>query len=283
MKKAVYINELWQIIKPMNMQRFLIIILLNSFALTGFSQTKIDSKIDSVSSDYELIDYIETPPQFPGGEDSLWCFIENNLDFKILNYSNHQGKVLVFFEIDTTGKVINVQTNPDYTQRLESLVNDSLIENEIKRVIKLLPDWKPGLLINKPIRVQYILLIKIPYTDYKCKTIDNPTTTYWKVDKYAQFQYKGEKETKESIERFIGENGIWPSQDDCIGTVYVRVLINEQGELSDFVILRGLDDCRGFNEEALRLVRLMPNWKPAEIGGKPVKSYTVIPISFVIR
>ena len=283
MKKAVYINELWQIIKPMNMQRFLIIILLNSFALTGFSQTKIDSKIDSVSSDYELIDYIETPPQFPGGEDSLWCFIENNLDFKILNYSNHQGKVLVFFEIDTTGKVINVQTNPDYTQRLESLVNDSLIENEIKRVIKLLPDWKPGLLINKPIRVQYILLIKIPYTDYKCKTIDNPTTTYWKVDKYAQFQYKGEKETKESIERFIGENGIWPSQDDCIGTVYVRVLINEQGELSDFVILRGLDDCRGFNEEALRLVRLMPNWKPAEIDGKPVKSYTVIPISFVIR
>ncbi|MDI3545553.1 MAG: hypothetical protein PWP68_970 [Rikenellaceae bacterium] len=283
MKKAVYINELWQIIKPMNMQRFLIIILLNSFALIGFSQTKIDSKIDSVSSDYELIDYIETPPQFPGGEDSLWCFIENNLDFKILNYSKHQGEVLVFFEIDTTGKVINIQTNPDYTQRLESLVNDSLIENEIKRVIKLLPDWKPGLLINKPIRVQYILPINIPYTDFKCKTIDNPTTAYWKVDKYAQFQYKGEKETKESIEKFIGENGIWPSQDDCIGTVYVRVLINEQGELSDFVILRGLDGCRGFNEEALRLVGLMPNWKPAEIDGKPVKSYTVIPISFVIR
>lgn len=265
------------------MQRFLIIILLTSFALTGFSQTKIDSKIDSVSSDYELIDYIETHPQFPGGEDSLWCFIENNIDFKILNYSNHQGKVLVFFEIDTTGKVVNVQTNPDYTQRLEWLVNDSLIENEIRRVIKLLPDWKPGLQINKPIRVQYILPINIPYTDFKCKTVDNPTTAYWKVDKYAQFLYKGEKETKESIEKFIGENGIWPSQDDCFGKVYVRVLINEQGELSDFVVLRGLDDCRGFNEEALRLVRLMPNWKPAEIGGKPVKSYTVIPISFVIR
>ncbi|HPZ74951.1 MAG: energy transducer TonB [Bacteroidales bacterium] len=276
-------NELWPIIKSTNMQRFLIIILLTSFALTGFSQTKIDSKIDSVSSDYELIDYIETSPQFPGGEDSLWCFIENNLDFKILNYSNHQGKVLVFFEIDTTGKVINVQTNPDYTQRLEWLVNDSLIENEIRRVIKLLPDWKPGLQINKPIRVQYILTINIPYTDFKCKTIDNPTTAYWKVDKYAQFLYKGEKETKESIEKFISENGIWPSQDDCTGKVYLRVLINEQGELSDFVILRGLDDCRGFNEEALRLVRLMPNWKPAEIGGKPVKSYTVIPISFVIR
>lgn len=254
-----------------------------TFGLTGFSQIENEISGDSLAMNEEMITYIETPPKFQGGEDSIWCFIENNLDFKILNYSNSQGKVLVFFEIDTTGKVIKIQTNPDYTQRLEWLVNDSLIESEIKRVIKLLPDWEPGLQRDKPIRVKYTLPIKIPYTDYKCKTIDNPTTTYWKVDKYAQFRYKGEKETKESIEKFIGENGIWPSQDDCIGKVYVRVIINEKGELSDFVILRGLDGCRGFNKEALRLVGLMPNWKPAEINGKPVKSYTVIPISFILR
>lgn len=266
-----------------NMQRFLIILIMLTLGLTGFSQTENEISVDSLAVDEEMITYIETPPKFHGGEDSLWCFIENKLDFKILNYSNSQGKVLVFFEIDTTGKVINIQTNPDYTQRLGWLVNDSLIESEIKRVIKLLPDWEPGLQRDKPIRVKYTLPIKIPYTDYKCKTIDNPTTTYWKVDKYAQFRYKGEKETKESIEKFIGENGIWPSQDDCIGKVYVRVIINEKGELSDFVILRGLDGCRGFNEEALRLVGLMPNWKPAEINGKPVKSYTVIPISFILR
>jgi hypothetical protein len=254
-----------------------------TFGLTGFSQIENEISGDSLAVNEEMITYIETPPKFQGGEDSLWCFIENNLDFKILNYSNSQGKVLVCFEIDTTGKVINIQTNPDYTQRLEWLVNDSLIESEIKRVIKLLPDWVPGLQRYKPIRVKYTLPIKIPYTDYKCKTIDNPTTTYWKVDNYAQFRYKGVKETKESIEKFIGENGIWPSQDDCSGKVYVRVIINEKGELSDFVILRGLYGCRGFNEEALRLVGLMPNWKPAEINGKPVKSYTVIPISFILR
>ncbi len=265
------------------MQRILIILIMLTFGLTGFSQIENEISGDSLAMNEEMITYIETPPKFQGGEDSLLCFIENNLDFKILNHSNSQGKVLVFFEIDTTGKVINIQTNPDYTQRLEWLVNDSLIESEIKRVIKLLPDWEPGLQRDKPIRVKYTLPIMIPYMDYKCKTIDNPTTTYWKVDKYAQFRYKGEKETKESIEKFIGENGIWPSQDDCIGKVYVRVIINEQGELSDYVILRGLDGCRGFNEEALRLVGLMSKWEPAEINGKPVKSYTVIPISFMLR
>jgi len=265
------------------MQRVLIILILSTLGVTGFSQIENEIKVDSLFAYDEMIACIETPPQFHGGVDSLWCFIEANLDFKILNYSNYHGKVMAFFEIDTTGEVINIQTNPYYTQRLVWLVNDSLIENEIKRVLRLLPDWEPGLQRDKPVQVQCNLPIKIPYTDYKCKSIDNPTAVYWKVDEYAQFQYKEKKETNESLEKFIRENGIWPSQDDCVGKVYVRVIINAQGELSDFLILRGLDGCRGFNEEALRLVGLMPNWKPAEIEGKLVKSYTVIPISFILR
>ena len=135
---------------------------------------------------------------------------------------------------------------------------------------------------NKPIQIKYTLLINIPYTDFKCKVVQNPTTSIWQVDKYAQFRYKGKNNTKESLEKFIREHAIVPSQDDCIGKVYVQVLINEQGELSDYMILRGLDGCRGFNEEALRLVRMMPKWIPAKKNRKPVKSYTVIPISFIL-
>ena len=160
------------------MWRILIILFMLSLELTGFSQIENKIGIDSLAKDEELITYIETSPKFHGGIDSLWCFIESNLDFKILNYSKHQGKVLVFFEIDTIGKVINIQTNPDYAQRLEWLVNDSLIENEITRVMKLMPTWEPGLQKDKPIRVKFTLPIKIPYSDYKCKTIVNPTTTY---------------------------------------------------------------------------------------------------------
>ena len=103
---------------------------------------------------------------------------------------------------------------------------------------------------------------------------------YWKVDKKANFQYGGEKETFKSIEKYTTDKMNWPSQDDCIGNVYVRVLINENGTLSDFTILKGLEGCRGFNEEALRLVKNMPKWKPSEINGKAVKSYYVIPINF---
>lgn len=238
---------------------------------------------DSITILDQPLTFFETHPTFPGGDDSLWCFIESNLNFELLNYQDKYGKVLAFFNIDTTGKVFDIETNPDHTQRFSWYLNDSLIENEIKRVIKLLPEWSPGVYRDVPVQVGYVLPFSIPYTDFKCDRIDNPTAIYWKVDKYAQFCYKGENETKEGLEKFIEEYGVWPSQDDCIGKVFIRVIINERGELSDYMILRGLDSCRGFHKEALRLVDLMPNWIPAELDGKPVKSYTVIPISFILR
>ena len=98
-------------------------LLMLTLGFTGFCQTE-----------NEMIMFIGTPPRFHGGEDSLWCFIERNLDFTVLNNSQHQGVVMVFFEIDTTGKVIHVRTNPESTQGREWLVNDRLIEDEIKRV-----------------------------------------------------------------------------------------------------------------------------------------------------
>ena len=76
---------------------------------------------------------------------------------------------------------------------------------------------------------------------------------------------------------------IWPSQDDCSGRVFIRTLIDESGKLTDLKVLGRSLDCTGFIEEALRIVELMPNWIPAEINGKAVKSYNVIPINFMLR
>ena len=98
--------------------------------------------------------------------DSLYCFIESRLNFKILNNTKHKGRVLAFFVIERTGKVRNVEVNPEFIHGLSNLIQDSLIENEYKRVLQLLPDFTPGLQRNKPVRVKYMLPIKISYTDF---------------------------------------------------------------------------------------------------------------------
>jgi protein TonB len=38
----------------------------------------------------------------------------------------------------------------------------------------------------------------------------------------------------------------------------------------------------GFDEEALRVVKAMPNWKPGKQNGKPVRVLFTLPIVFKI-
>lgn len=257
------------------------IILLAVGVFNGFSQTNETIKQDSTNYSESIIDYFETPPEFPGGMDSLWCFIETNLDFNIINLQKAFGKVYTIFVIQPTGQVSDIKVNPEYTSRTPGLLKDSIIENEIKRVLQLMPRWTPGTQRDNPIRISFSLHFQIPYTDFKCKHLNNPTARYWKVDQPARFVYKREKDARKSIAMFVSEHMVWPSHDDCVGNILVRVLIDETGRLSDLTIVRGLDGCRGFNEESLRLIKLMPDWIPAEIKGKPVKSYYIIPINFM--
>ena len=257
------------------------IILLAVGIFNVFSQTNETIKQDSTNYSESIIDYFETPPEFPGGMDSLWCFIETNLNFNIINSQKDFGKVYSVFVIKSTGQVSSIKINPEYTRRAPGFLKDSIIENEIKRVLQLMPRWTPATQRNIPIRISFSLLFQIPYTDFKCKQLSNPTARYWKVDKPARFVYKGVKDTRKSIAMFVSEHMVWPSQDDCVGNILVRVFVDETGKLSDYTIIRGLDGCRGFNEESLRLIKLMPHWIPAEVKGKPVKSYYIIPINFM--
>ena len=62
------------------------------------------------------------------------------------------------------------------------------------------------------------------------------------------------------------------------GTVFVACIVNATGKAEDPRVLQGLGF--GCNEEALRIVNLLPNFQPATIKNKPVKTMAVIPVRF---
>lgn len=68
-----------------------------------------------------------------------------------------------------------------------------------------------------------------------------------------------------------------------MGTVHVRFEIDETGQLSNAHIPYPDPKLALLEEEALRIVRRMPNWKPAESDGKPVRSILTIPIQFSLK
>lgn len=64
------------------------------------------------------------------------------------------------------------------------------------------------------------------------------------------------------------------------GTVYVTFVIEKDGEVTNVKVLRGIGG--GCDEEAVRVVKNMPKWKPGEQKGEPVRVQFNVPIKFAL-
>ncbi len=62
------------------------------------------------------------------------------------------------------------------------------------------------------------------------------------------------------------------------GVVYVSFYVNADGSLSEVKVEKGLGS--GCDEEAIRLVKRMPKWKPALKHGKPLRVKMTLPVRF---
>lgn len=67
-------------------------------------------------------------------------------------------------------------------------------------------------------------------------------------------------------------------QQKVQGKVVVQFIINKDGSVSDIKVVKSLNtDC---DREALRVIRLMPKWKPGVQHDKPCRTMVCIPINF---
>jgi TonB family protein len=81
---------------------------------------------------------------------------------------------------------------------------------------------------------------------------------------------------------FLVKNMQYPEKakkDTVTGVVYVNFIVETDGSISHVKITRGIGS--GCDEEAVRVVSLMPKWKPgSEKDGKPLRVAFTLPIKF---
>lgn len=83
---------------------------------------------------------------------------------------------------------------------------------------------------------------------------------------------------------FIVRNIKYPEiaiENNVQGKVYVEFFVNIDGSISETKVLRGIG--YGCDKEAIRVVNLMPNWKPGQQKGKPVRVKFRLPVSFRLQ
>ncbi len=84
--------------------------------------------------------------------------------------------------------------------------------------------------------------------------------------------------------KFLSDNITYPQQateNGIQGTVYTSFIVDSNGKIEDAKILRGIGG--GCDEEALRVVKLMPRWKPGKQSGKPVRVLFNMPVYFKLQ
>lgn len=64
------------------------------------------------------------------------------------------------------------------------------------------------------------------------------------------------------------------------GRVMISFIVNKDGSLSDIKVRESANKL--LDTEALRVAKMMPNWKPGKEKGKPCKSMMAVPIVFEI-
>ena len=83
---------------------------------------------------------------------------------------------------------------------------------------------------------------------------------------------------------FLAKNIVYPQQateNGIQGTVYVSFVVDSKGNVTDVKVLRGIGG--GCDEEALRVVKMMPQWRPGKQNGKQVRVLFNMPIYFKLQ
>ena len=91
----------------------------------------------------------ETPPVFPGGEEALYKFMEDNVVYPSNNgHDDTSGIVVVIFKIEKDGSVTDARILRD--------IGEGYGEAVLKAV-EAMPKWKPAEADGKPVRVDFSL------------------------------------------------------------------------------------------------------------------------------
>lgn len=232
-------------------------------------------KAKPVNTSNEIFTFVEQPPVFKGGEDSLAKFLSHYIRYPKTAYEkNTAGTVFVQFVVDKDGTIKDVKTI--------GAKKGNGLEEEAIRVVKSMPKWTPGRQNGRNVAVQFNLPIRFQLEPAKVQfTLPNSKEEIFTfVDQPPTFP-GGE----EALAKYLSHNIRYPraaQEHNTKGTVFVQYVINNDGTVNDVKTV-GAQKGNGLEEEAIRVVKEMPRWTPGKQNGRVVAVQFNLPIRFTIQ
>jgi TonB family protein len=276
-----------------------------TFKLSDGQPTKPAQKADVSKPDMKpdkngVYQIVEEMPKFPGGESALMEYVSKNVVYpEEAKEKEIQGRVFISFVVEKDGSIGEVKV-------LRGIGGGC--DEEAARVISSMPKWKPGKQKGEFVRVSYQIpiMFKLGQTNdeykttvktviagdgdysYKASTAtvpDNPAKASMKPDKDGVYQIVDEMPEfpggVEALMDYVSRNVKYPEsakENNLQGRVLVKFVIEKDGSVSNVEVGRGWGN--ELDDEAVRVVKAMPKWKPGKQDGKPVRVSFILPINF---
>lgn len=117
------------------------------------------------------------------------------------------------------------------------------------------------------------------------KEIENNSQVNEEEDVYLAVEQQAEfPGGNAALMKWLGTNMRYPEEaqkNDIQGRVIVKMIIEKDGTVSNATIVKSVD--KDLDNEALRLVKIMPRWQPGKVSGVAVRSYYSLPLSFILQ
>ena len=205
----------------------------------------------------------EAQAEFDGGQPKLFAFLVENIKYPAAaKTANAEGTVFVSFNVKKDGSISDVaavksakEVHPDLTA-------------EAIRVVKSMPPWKPAVKDGKIVKSQMTLPIKF--------SLDSKTLELFDLQEMPEFPGGQEK-----FMEFLANNIQYPSdarKNGIQGMVAVSFVIETDGSLSEFTNLRSPRE--DLYQEAVRVLKLAPKFKPGKKDGQEVRVKYTLPVKF---
>lgn len=222
-----------------------------------------DAKSNALFSEQEKL------PEFPGGEEALMEYLQKNIRYSEIDSLANSKYTFVHFTIDHDGQVIKPKINHEI---------HPLVDSEILRVISSLPRWKPGMLCNKTVQVRYNICFSFSQSYGMELRVNDICILYPNVYDEVPIAPEfpgGQRELMNFLALNIKGPSIGVAGNGVQGRTIIQFIVDKEGNILKPRVVRGVDPY--LDKEALRVINLMPKWKPGELedGTKVAVRFTV--------
>ncbi|MDD3788470.1 MAG: M56 family metallopeptidase [Petrimonas sp.] len=256
----------------------------------------------------EVFVVVENQPEFPGGTPAMMKFLKDSVKYPVeAQEKGIEGRVITNFVVEKDGRLSDFNVVRGI---------DPSLDKEALRVLKAMPNWKPGTQRGQNVRVRFTLPVVFrlmgdkkttsappppppPPTSAEKKSLGSapppppPPPAYSKsreemkntnevfvvVEKQPEFPGG-----TQALMKFINENVNYPreAQENGIqGRPIVNFIVEKDGTINDVKIVRSVDPL--LDAEALRVAESMPKWSPGKQKGQPVRVRYTLPLVFRLQ